>query len=320
MIGKASSSDMKFLLVGGDSDALIQLKDIWGRAQLQGEWVPSLESAYFDILQGSVAAVFVDLRQIALQPATAIEDMLELDQDLEVVLITPPGQADSLPFSMLRQCYSVMESPLTSQRNRLLLLQLTQKLTLKKTIKVLQDTSNLDGLTHLFNHAYIQRYLDREVPEMLVQNVSISLIFIDIDHFKAYNDQNGHPQGDRVLVQLAEILSASVRQFDVIGRYGGEEFVIILPGTSLKVGIKIAERCRRRIAQTDFPHGERQPLGCVSASFGVSSLSANWVQSKRELIRTADQALYRAKGDGRNCVWFFRKGRYRSLRHSPHDA
>ncbi len=106
---------MKYLFVSRDTDSLAQLDQTWGRADLKGELLPSVESAFFAILQGSVAVVFLDLRQIDLDQKGAIEDMVSLEEDLEVVLIAHGDQIEKIPFSLLRHCFCVMDLPLFSR-------------------------------------------------------------------------------------------------------------------------------------------------------------------------------------------------------------
>lgn len=129
----------------------------------------------------------------------------------------------------------------------------------------------------------------------------VSLIYMDIDHFKKYNDQNGHPMGDVLLKMFSQVLRQTSRKNDIVCRIGGEEFVIILPHTD-KIGAAIkAEKLRRVIEGTAFPHGEKQPLGKVSASMGVSEYPSH-AHDAEELVRAADEALYQVKSTTRNKV------------------
>jgi diguanylate cyclase (GGDEF)-like protein len=135
-------------------------------------------------------------------------------------------------------------------------------------------------------------------------------LFLDVDHFKQYNDRMGHPAGDRLLVGLAEILtgrgasgSPEGRRSDVAARYGGEEFVLILPETDLTGSLIRAERLRRSVAARQFEGGESQPLGYISVSIGVSCYPTDG-GDKDTLIELADRGLYAAKDAGRNRVCY----------------
>lgn len=147
-----------------------------------------------------------------------------------------------------------------------------------------------DGLTGLFNHRAYKERIDT-IPNYVI-------LVIDIDHFKRLNDTYGHAIGDKVLIKIGNIIKLSVRPGDLAFRYGGEEFVIILPGATLSLGHNIAERLRNRIAQTEFSFGTaRLP---VTISIGISVRQPNMASSFA--FEQADQALYQAKQQGRNQV------------------
>lgn len=159
-----------------------------------------------------------------------------------------------------------------------------------------------DGLTGLFNQRAFQSTLHEfwKHPEQL----PLSLILIDIDYFKHFNDTNGHLLGNEVLIQVADILLRSVREKDKAFRFGGEEFVILLPATDRKEAAVVAERIRQNIELTVFPCGDRQPSGRLTVSLGVScsSFLPKELRTPNQLIEIADQALYKAKAFGRNKV------------------
>jgi diguanylate cyclase (GGDEF)-like protein len=133
------------------------------------------------------------------------------------------------------------------------------------------------------------------------QNEQYGIIFIDVDHFKKFNDRNGHPAGDDVLRQVATILKSRARSQDLPARYGGEEFVMVCRHSSLEATSRVAELIRSAIESTSFPFGEHQPLGKVTVSIGVSAFPI--IQGGFEaVLEAADQALYQSKEKGRNRV------------------
>lgn len=156
-----------------------------------------------------------------------------------------------------------------------------------------------DGLTKVYNHRYFQESLQKSIATTRRYGQPLSLIILDIDHFKTFNDTYGHQQGDLILAELARLLRRNTRQADLVARYGGEEFVIILPETELNMGVAVAENLRRIVDEHPFP-GPNQPLH-VSISAGVSTASPE-TSDNAELIKAADRALYRAKEMGRNRV------------------
>ena len=158
-----------------------------------------------------------------------------------------------------------------------------------------------DGLTGLYNHRHFHERLSLEVERSARNGLPLSLLMVDVDHFKHYNDQHGHPAGDEVLRQLGRLLSEGRRANDVVARYGGEEFSVILVDTAKFTAAKIAERLRERVSSHEFPHGDEQPSGRLAISLGVATFPEDAI-SAEVLVRAADDALYAAKRAGRNRV------------------
>jgi diguanylate cyclase (GGDEF)-like protein len=167
-----------------------------------------------------------------------------------------------------------------------------------------QLMSITDPLTGMLNRRYLIERLAEELKRSKRQEYPMSFMMIDIDDFKLYNDRNLHQAGDLALEMTAQCLKSALRGADVASRYGGEEFCILLPQTSLSEGIAIAERIRRRITRVRFPHGKSQPLGSVTVSIGVSSYSPG-LETPETIIEAADRALYLAKSRGKNRVEAF---------------
>ncbi|MCE5220312.1 MAG: diguanylate cyclase [Clostridium sp.] len=168
-------------------------------------------------------------------------------------------------------------------------------------IKQLEDMINIDGLTELYNHRYFCDTLIEKVRTGERENKPVSMIFIDIDYFKQYNDTYGHQKGDDVLKKIGEVIKTNVREGDIAARYGGEEFSVILPNTSEKEAILIAENIREKIESTYFEGEESQPKCKITASMGVS-VYPDKARDDVELIKSADDALYRAKFFNKNRV------------------
>jgi diguanylate cyclase (GGDEF)-like protein/putative nucleotidyltransferase with HDIG domain len=168
-------------------------------------------------------------------------------------------------------------------------------------IKRLEDMINIDGLTELYNHRYFCDALTEKVKIGKGENKPVSMIFIDIDYFKQYNDTHGHQKGDYVLKKIGEIIKTNVRKDDIAARYGGEEFAVILPNTNEKQAMDVAEHLRGKIESTYFENEESQPKGKVTASMGVS-VYPDKSRNDVELIKSADDALYRAKFFNKNRV------------------
>ena len=164
-----------------------------------------------------------------------------------------------------------------------------------------QLMSITDPLTGLLNRRYLIERLAEELRRSKRQDYAMSFMMIDIDDFKHYNDRNGHQAGDLALEMTAQCLKSALRSADVASRYGGEEFCILLPQTTLEEAAAIAERIKRRVLRMRFPHGKTQPLGAVTVSIGISAFHPG-VETPEAMIEYADRALYLAKHRGKNRV------------------
>ena len=179
---------------------------------------------------------------------------------------------------------------------------------LERLNSTLAALARRDGLTNLYNHRTLMERLAEEIARARRCGTALSMIFGDLDQFKAYNDLMGHPRGDDCLVQVAAILGGGAtdeanhgRASDIVARYGGEEFVLLLPETD-RAGARIkAERLRLAIEKHSFPGADKMPSGQLTISFGVASFPAD-ASSAAELVLRADEALYAAKHAGRNQV------------------
>lgn len=173
-----------------------------------------------------------------------------------------------------------------------------QQQELEEKNAALEYLASRDAMTGLLNRARFLSEAEREVASHQRSGAPACLVMLDIDHFKRTNDTYGHPTGDHILVEIALILTRELRNGDLLARFGGEEFAILLPVTSLPEAIRVAEHLRTTIVERPFAFGERSIR--VSASFGVAPLDCSGTID--DCYRTADRALYRAKQDGRNCV------------------
>ena len=169
-----------------------------------------------------------------------------------------------------------------------------------RLVEKLRELAIRDSLTELYNHRHAMDLLNNEFERVGRYAAGVSLLMLDLDEFKRVNDVHGHPAGDAVLKEMARVLKETLRTVDSVGRYGGEEFVIILPHTSPEEARATGERIRRKVASHVFWVGPK-PLN-VTVSVGVASYPTPSVDSAESLLREADAALYRAKEAGRNRV------------------
>jgi diguanylate cyclase (GGDEF)-like protein len=174
---------------------------------------------------------------------------------------------------------------------------------LKRRGDMLERLAGLDGLTGIPNRRNFDQFLEAEWRRSIRYNHMISLIIMDIDYFKLYNDHYGHADGDECLKKVANIISKSmIRSTDLSARYGGEEFACVLPETDFEGAITTAKRILKSIQNMGIPHAQSKIADYVTVSIGVASLTPQENEKALDLIEMADKALYEAKGNGRNQI------------------
>jgi diguanylate cyclase (GGDEF)-like protein len=174
---------------------------------------------------------------------------------------------------------------------------------LKQQREILENLSSIDGLTGVPNRRNFDKFLDRNWHFCMRASKAISLIMIDIDHFKTFNDQYGHLEGDECLKQVAAIMKSCInRDTDMVARYGGEEFGCILPVTDMEGALSIAELMRKSLEALAIPHAQSKTAAYVTISLGVASMVPMKDAPAHTIIKIADSALYAAKMSSRNCV------------------
>ncbi len=183
-------------------------------------------------------------------------------------------------------------------------------LELKEANQRLAILSTTDEMTKIFNFRYFKSQLEQEHARAKRYKKSYSIILCDVDHFKNFNDKNGHVEGDKALIKTAAILKTRSRQSDIVARYGGEEFVVLCTEVESDQALSLAEALRKKVAEEKYAHGEKQPLGKVTISIGVASYPDHG-KDPEEILRHADEALYEAKSAGRNQVKLFTPGNQR---------
>ncbi|MEO5968662.1 MAG: GGDEF domain-containing protein [Bdellovibrionia bacterium] len=172
---------------------------------------------------------------------------------------------------------------------------------LKTANSKLELLSTTDEMTGLSNFRSFKTQLEKDHERAQRFKVPYGIAFFDIDHFKKYNDRNGHPAGDRLLRKFSEIFKNCCRNTDLPARYGGEEFVVICTETDSAGALVLAERVRKEVESTQFEFSSFQPLGKLTVSVGVASFPNNGATSK-EVLNAADKAVYHSKENGRNQV------------------
>jgi diguanylate cyclase (GGDEF)-like protein len=251
----------------------------------------------------------------------------QLDSDTQVVVMTSHASVEAAMQALRSGAYDFLIKPfeeldmitvvvnraaekvrLTHHNRRLVedLQQQSQQLqqanvALKKLADSLKGVADKDGLTGLHNHRYFREVLVRELSMSSRSKRPFTLVFMDVDHFKHYNDTNGHLAGDALLKSLAELLQEGFGRSSLVARYGGEEIVALIPGVDGTQARGFAETIRKLVEHYPFPGSETQPLGHVTLSMGIASFPHDGVDPTT-LIDAADKAVYEAKRQGRNRI------------------
>jgi len=226
---------------------------------------------------------------------------MQIGSMIEIVLL---GYALMMKIDLLRMDKNFAQAEANKYLNQLneelgsLVDERTQELQVKNI--QLSKLVSLDSMTGLLNHNASIDLLNRLRHAVLRYDNDLAVIMLDIDFFKSINDQFGHPAGDKVIISIANILKETIRDSDGAGRYGGEEFILILPETNINAAKELAERIRQDILQLDLDEIDNKK---VTSSFGLAVFEANSPESN--LIDQADSALYKAKEAGRNCIKVF---------------
>jgi diguanylate cyclase (GGDEF)-like protein len=264
--------------------------------------------------------VITDIVMPGINGIELLAKIKELNSDTQVIIMTSYASLDTVVSALRSGAYDYIFKPFEDldvisaaacraaekirliAENQNLIKRLTKKTeALKNANKVLKELAVRDGLTGLFNHRYFQEDLAYEMLRAGRYKRIFSLIFLDIDHFKNYNDTHGHTQGDKLLRTLGQILKNNLRKSDLIARYGGDEFVITLPETAKAETRMVAEKICKTVSDYPFEGRETQPQEKVTLSIGIASFPEDGTDGS-SLIHCADQALYQAKKNGRNQV------------------
>jgi diguanylate cyclase (GGDEF)-like protein len=237
--------------------------------------------------------MLLDMSMPAISGLDVLRQVTQAFEELPVIIVTGHGSIEIAVESMQAGAADFVTKPVPAA---VLHLRIQKALEHARTRRL----ASTDGLTEVYNHRTFQERLSQEIARADRYSRPLSMLMIDVDHFKVYNDTHGHPQGDIVLRDLARLLREMSRTSDTVARYGGEEFAIILPETDSVGAQKIGQRLREQVESYPFPGKGLMPGGTLTISIGVATHAP--AGSKDALLQAADTALYTAKREGRNRV------------------
>jgi len=286
------------LIAGFD---LTEAEQAWSRTV-----VGSAALILFAALLSAALAVLLLEGQVVRPVRSLTEVAAQLGSGNLAARCPPSRQQDEL--SVLGRTFNQMADALEQQTHGLEKQVRQRTRELERANRLLQDANErlqhlavTDGLTGLYNFRYLRQAIEMELHRASRQKSSLSVLMMDVDHFKQFNDRYGHPAGDRVLQRIAEILRKRLRVTDIPCRYGGEEFAVILPDTDPPAAVQVAQEIRLRVEQEPFLEGVGESQGRLTISIGVACFPAH-AETPEALLKAADQALYQAKDSGRNRV------------------
>ncbi|MDD5119988.1 MAG: diguanylate cyclase [Candidatus Omnitrophica bacterium] len=288
--------EVNILVVEDDSAAASSLESALKSAGYQVWLANSPQEGLTMLGSGSFPVIITELRSPKMNGIQFTREAHKISSAVNILVLTPYSFIGSAIEAMEAGAYGYITKPLNSSEIRIVVERAVERFFLLSTSDdkdYLVDLAIRDGLTGLFNRRYFNELINIEVKRLSRSPASLSLLMLDIDNFKNYNDTKGHPAGDDLLKGVAKVLKSSVRSVDMICRYGGEEFIIISPQTDKSAAQIIAERIRVQI-------GLFLP---TTVSIGISTFPDD-AREAEPLIKKADNALYQAKQTGKNkwCV------------------
>jgi len=282
------------LTVGGEADTLLvravalsgPIADIWISPDSTEAGVRAKQAATELQLGGEGVLDEICTRIVA--AALELKELFEVELDGDAMVGVLEQAHEAMLMASVRSSHEVARAQEAIRE-------------LEVKARRLQTESEQDTLTGLNNRGRSDRFLEKELAAGIAADKPVSVVLADVDHFKTVNDTFGHQAGDAVLRSVARCLASSVREVDLVGRYGGEEFMIVLPGAPLAAAQRVAERIRQKVAGTEHTMGDGRVLR-VTISLGCATAADGKYATSRELCEAADRALYAAKRAGRNRV------------------
>lgn len=260
----------------------------------------TLEKNDFDL-------VISDLVMPNMDGISLIKAIRELGKDVPFLVMTGYASIEYAVESMKAGASDFITKPLKFDHVMLIINRTMETCGLRKMAKereYYKDLSNSDGLTRISNYRHFSQVLQHEIDRHHRYHRQLTLLLVDIDDFKKTNDRYGHLVGDLVLIKIAALLTAEIRGFDYVARYGGDEFTVILPEVSAREALAVGRRIMKSIGQYEFKSPENEDIGKLSVTIGIASFPKD-AAAGIELVSRADRAMYAGKSAGKNCICVF---------------
>jgi len=296
------------LLIVDDEEIMREfLKEVLGDEGYVIDLACSGTEAVRKMTDGKYDIIVTDIVMPELDGLGVVAAAKQLPYEVAVIVMTGYASMETAVESMKLGASDYITKPFNIDQIRIIVSNTLEARALRKRAaegEFYKELSRKDGLTELYNHRFFHQLLDTEVSRAQRYGRVVSLLMIDIDDFKRYNDSHGHPAGDLILRRLARLVKRSSRNCDFVARYGGEEFAVIVPEVKADAARRMAERVRALIDESEFEGEESMPGGRLTISIGVATFPVQ-AGTKKELLENADKALYQAKAKGKNRVIVF---------------
>jgi diguanylate cyclase (GGDEF)-like protein len=302
MMTKQSKIDTGILIIDDDSCIRNSIHEFIGMAGYKSFETSSAEEALEILKTNTIHVVITDIRLPGMN-GLELTDLIKNSYDTDVIVITGFIGDYSYEEAINKGASDFVSKPIRFEELLLRLRRVLRERNITKErtlmLKRLQDLAITDGLTKLYNSRYFYKQLDSEVNRSKRYNHPLSLLFMDIDHFKHYNDNYGHLEGDKVLAGIGKVIKSCLRKMDTAYRYGGEEFTVILPETSRGEVMTVAKRIKDAMDNEKF-----SPQSGKSVSITISIGATEYCRDERisEFVQRADKAMYLSKQRGRNRI------------------
>ena len=292
-------SEYNVLVVENDEKCFREIEDIFKKSNYKLWRATTGKEALGLAKQVYFVAIIAEVHVPDMNGIELVKKLKKMSGKVNISVLAVYSFIDTAIKALNAGAYAYLLKPLNAEEVRLIVTRMIENTCLliqAKREKYYQDMSFVDGLTGVYNYRYFHEMMVQRINHMRRFPQSVSLLMIDIDYFKEYNDTYGHPKGDEVLRNTAQVLVNTIREDDVVSRYGGEEFTIIMPRTiqqdARMVGVRLLEIVRARTP--------------ITISIGLATIPDD-AQEKSDLISKADTALYRAKVLGRDRICVYHK-------------
>ena len=305
------STDLNILVVDDEEDIRMLFKEI---LTLPGYnvWTASSGLEAINMMKDiCFSIVITDIRMPGMDGVEVTRKFKEVNSDTTVIAITGHASIQSALALLEAGAYDYITKPFNIDEVRIIVRRAAERYRLLSEVKekdIYKQLAILDGLTEVYNRRYFNQILPRELERAKRYKNPLSFLMVDIDYFKKFNDTQGHLAGDWALKKASQAIIGSIRIPDMVFRYGGEEFAVVLPETYKPDAIAVAERIRANVSSTRFLDSKIMLTQHLTVSIGACTFPVD-AQNFQEIIETADKHLYSAKRLGRNRVCFSSEGK-----------